>query len=129
MIYDALDILMPRARFTAEGKYWTERPDSSDMGGMAFNYEYVDPLSKSYRVLFGNIQTVEDGSTTIRTNDNLGFKAGHWIMTDDGQLFQVIQVAKDFSASSKQALRLFGTPLMTEFVLRLVTDPNPWGAK
>lgn len=128
MVHDSLDLFTPRSRFTATGTYWTERPDSADMGGIKFNYEYVDPMSKTYRILFGNIQTDEAGNTTIRTNDNLGFKDGQWVMTADGQLFQIEQVAKDFADAPKQALRFFGTPLMTEFVLRLITVPNPWGA-
>lgn len=129
MLNDALDILNPRGRYTAEGTYWTERPDSANEGGMKFNYEWVDPMSKAYRVLYGTVQSVEAGETAIRTNDNLGFSSGGFVMTADGQLFQVIQVSKDFSSVPKQALRLFGTPIMTEFVLRLVTVPNPWEAQ
>ena len=130
MLNDSLDILNPRGRYTAEGTYWAERPDSTDAGGTRFNYEYVDPFSKTYRVLFGNIQSVEAGETTIRTNDIIGFQPGGFVMTADGRLFNVLQVAKDYSSANKQALRLLGTPLSTEFVLRLVTAPdNVWGAR
>ena len=58
MIADALDILNPRERFSAEGTYWDTRPDSAAQGGSKkFNYEFVSPYSKTYRVAFGNMQT------------------------------------------------------------------------
>lgn len=129
MLNDVLDILNPRTRFTAEGTFWTERPDSADEGGMRFNYEYVDPFSKTYRRLFGNIQSFDAGETAVRTNDLLPFKVGAFVMTAEGTLFTITQAAKDFQSASKQALRLLGTPLGTEYVLRLVNVENPWGAK
>lgn len=128
MIYDALDILLPRERFTAEGKYWEGRPEIKE-GGALFNYEYVDPLSKTYRRLFGNIQSFDARETAIRTNDLLPFKVGAFVMTSEGTLFTIVQAAKDFQSASKQALRLLGTPLGTEYVLRLVNAENAWGTK
>ena len=129
MLNDALDILNPRSRFTAEGTFWTERPDSLIEGGQKFNYEYVDPFSKTYRRLYGNIQSFNTGETAIRTNDLLPFKVGAFVMTAEGTLFAITQAAKDFQSASKQALRLLGTPLGTEYVLRLVNVENAWGVK
>lgn len=129
MIYDALDILMPRSSFTAAGEFWTERPDSADMGGMPFNYEYVDPASRAYRKLFANLQSFEAGEVAIRTNDILPWSAKGYFMTADGELYRIVDVQKDYSSVPKQALRLFGTPLLTEYVIRGVNVPNPWGTK
>lgn len=130
MISDALDILNPRERFTAEGTYWNERPDSAEQGGgKKFNFEYVDVYSRTYRRLFGNMQSYEAGEVAIRTNDDLNYKTEGYFMSQDGTLFRIIQVAKDYQAASKQALRLLGTPLGTEFVIRAVNVDNPWGAK
>lgn len=50
-------------------------------------------------------------------------------MTAEGTLFAITQAAKDFQSASKQALRLLGTPLGTEYVLRLVNVENAWGVK
>lgn len=129
MIYDVLDLLNPKPRFTAEGTYWEQCPDSSYDGGQKFNYEFVDPFSRTYRRLFGNIQSFEAGETSIRSNDCIGFKVGGFVMTADGQMFRIIQVGKDYSAAQKQVMRIFGTPLSTEYVLRLVTHKNQWGAR
>lgn len=130
MITDALDILNPRERFSAEGTYWDERPDSADQGGSKkFNYEFVSPYSKTYRVAFGAMQNFEAGETTVRTNDDVGFKNGGFVMLQNGQLYTVLQVATDFQAASKQALRFLGVPLGTEYVIRMVSVDNPWWAR
>lgn len=129
MIYDALYILLPRSRFTATGKFWTERPDSADEGGTAFNYEYVDTSTRAYRRLYANYQSFEAGEVAIRTNDLLPWNAKCYFMTAEGALYRILDVQKDYQAAPKQALRLLGTPLGTEFVIRAVNVENPWSAK
>lgn len=130
MITDALDILNPRETFSAEGTYWDSRPDSATQsGGKKFNFEYVSPYSKTYRIAFGNMQNFEAGETTIRTNDDAGFKNGGYVMLQDGQLYMVLQVSTDFQAANKQALRFLGVPLSTQYVVRMVNQPNPWGVR
>ncbi len=129
MVHDSLDLFTPRSRFTATGKFWAERPDSADEGGTAFHYEYVDTASRTYRRLFANIQSFEAGEVAIRTNDLLPFTNKGYFMTADGDLYRIIQVQKDYQAASKQALRLFGTPIGTEFVIRAVNVLNPWGVR
>ena len=129
MIYDALDILLPRARFTAVGTYWPERPDSTDVGGARFNYEYINPASRAYRRLYANIQSHDAGEIAVRTNDVLPFNAECFFMTADGNLYQIVDVQEDFSSAPEQALRLFSRPLGTEYLIRGVRVDNTWGAK
>ena len=73
MIRDALDILNPHSRFTATGTYYKEMPESADIGGISFPYEYIDPASRDYRRLFGNFQSFEAGEIDLRTNAWLQF--------------------------------------------------------
>lgn len=129
MIHDSLDLFTPRSRFTATGKYWTERPDSSNESGMIFNYEYVDTASRTYRRLFGNIQSFNAGEVAIRTNNLIPYNSEGYFMTSDGDLYRIIQVQKDFQSAPKQAMRMLGTPLGTEFVIRAVNVLNPWGVQ
>lgn len=129
MVHDSLDLFTPRSRFTATGKYWAERPDSADDGGTAFHYEYVDTASRTYRRLFANIQSFEAGEVAIRTNDMLPFSNKGYFMTADGDLYRIIQVQKDFQTAPKQAMRMLGTPLGTEYVIRATREPNPWSVK
>lgn len=129
MVHDSLDLFTPRSRFTATGKFWTERPDSADEGGTEFNYEYVDTSTRAYRRLYANYQSFEAGEVAIRTNDLLPWNAKCYFMTAEGALYRILDVQKDYQAAPKQAMRLLGTPFGTEFVIRAVNVENPWGAK
>lgn len=100
--------------------------DGPDVGAQQFNYEYVNPFSNTYRRLFSNIQGVA-GEVAIRTDDQLKFKINGIVITQDGQSFKIIQVEKDYQSANKQAMRVLGTPISTEYVLRLVSINNPWG--
>ena len=128
MIFDSLDLMNPRAKFTATGKFYAMRPDA-DPSGIVFNYEYVNPYSSTYKRLFSNIQG-EASNVVIRTNDLIKpVENRNYMLLADGRLFRVAQIEIDYQSASKQALRLFGTPLGTTLVLRLVEEENKWGVR
>ena len=126
MFKDILDIMNPRTRFTATASYYSEPMNGPEVGAKQFNYEYVNPFSNTYRRLFGNIQG-ESGETAIRTDDQLDYKINGIVITRDGQAFKILQVEKDYQSTPKQVLRLLGSPVSTEYVLRLGSIKNPWG--
>ncbi len=128
MLHDILDIMNPKTRFTATANYYPEPVNGPEVGAKQFNYEYVNPFSNTYRRLFGNIQGVE-GEVAIRTDDQLGYKIGGIVTTQDGKTFKIIQAEKDFQAANKQVMRILGTPVSVEYVLRLVSVENPWGVE
>ena len=128
MITDVLDVLNPRSRFTAVASYYEEPIDGPEVGAKQFNYEYVNPYSNTYRRLFSNIQS-EAGEVAIRTDDQLNYVINGIVITQDGKAFKILQIEKDYQATPKQVLRLLGTPVSTEYVLRLVSVPNPWGIR
>ncbi len=126
MIKDILDVLNPKQRFTLTGKYFSERPDGPDVGGEEFNYEYVDPYTKTWRTLFGNIQA-SAGETAIRTDDQLSFKEGiGMVVLQDGTAYLIHQKMTDYSAAPKQSCRVLPVPIGTEYVIRLVSIKVPW---
>ena len=126
MIRDILDLLNPRTQFPLSGTYYPERPDGPDVGGQQFNYEYVDPSTKTWRTLFGNIQ-VSAGETAIRTGDQLSFKTGNGIVRlQDGSWYTIEQKATDYQAAPKQAFRVLPVPVGTQYVLRLTALDEPW---
>ena len=126
---DALDILNPRTRFTATATYYDEMPVSPELGGAAFDFEYVSTYSRTWKRLFGNIQSGNAGETAIRSNSQLNFKINGIVILPTGQAFKVIEVAEDYEAAPPQVLRLFGSPVSVETVLRLVSIANPWGIR
>lgn len=126
MIRDSLDLMNPRGRFTATATYYERRPDGPALGGQEFHYEYVSPYSKTYQLLFANVQ-VEAGETIIRTDDFLAYKSDGIVVTQDGKTFSVIRVERDLSGTPKQVMRLIGVPVSAHFVLRLIEIADPWG--
>lgn len=128
MIRDSLDILNPKTRFTATAKYYAEPFNGPEVGAAEFNYEYVNPFSNTYRRLFANIQG-SAGEVAIRTDDQINYKINGIVITQDGQAFKVLQIEKDYQSANKQVMRILGTPVSTEYVLRLVSIDNPWGAQ
>lgn len=126
MIRDILDIMNPKPKFTATANYYPEPVNGPDVGAQQFNYEYVNPFSNTYRRLFANIQG-EAGEVAIRTDDQIKFKINGIVITQDGQAFKIIQIEKDYQAAQKQVMRILGTPVSTQYVMRLVSVKNPWG--
>lgn len=126
MIRDMLDVLNPKTRFTASASYYEKPMNGPEEGVKQFNYEYVNPYSNTYRRLFSNIQTVA-GEVAIRTDDQLNYRVDGIVVTQDGHMFKIIQVEKDYQAANKQVMRILGTPVSTEYVLRLINADNPWG--
>ena len=126
MIHDILDVMNPKQRFTATANYFAEPLNSPEIGAKQFNYEYVNPLSNTYRRLFANIQGTA-GEVAIRTDDQLKFKINGIIKTQDGRTFKILQVETDYQAANKQVMRLLGTPVSTQYVIRLVSVDDPWG--
>lgn len=125
MIRDILDVMNPRTRFTATANYYEEPFNGPDVGAKQINYEYVNPYTNTYRLMFANIQA-SAGDVAIRTDDQCKFKIDGIIVTQDGRAFRIIQVETDYQAANKQAMRVLGVPVSTEYVLRLISDDNPW---
>lgn len=129
MIYSLLDIVAPRAQYTARGSYYKREPNDLTEGAQPFAYEYLDPLSKTFRRLYGNYQSFTAGELAIRTRDRLEWKVNAFVVTSDGAMYVITDIQQDFSSAPKQAFRITGMPVGVEWVLRLVPYQNPWGIK
>ena len=129
MIYSLLDIVAPRAQYTARGSYYKREPNDPTEGAQSFSYEYLDPLSKTFRRLYGNYQSFTAGELAIRTRDRLEWKVNAFVVTSDGAMYVITDIQQDFSSAPKQAFRIAGMPVGVEWVLRLVPYQNPWGIK
>ena len=129
MIYSLLDIVAPRAQYTARGSYYKREPNDLTEGAQPFDYEYIDPLSKTFRRLYGNYQSFTAGELAIRTRDRLEWKVNAFVVTSDGAMYVITDIQQDFSSAPKQAFRIAGMPVGVEWVLRLVPYQNPWGIK
>ena len=133
---DILDLLKNKSKYPMQGKYWRDLPnnDLNSPSGMHFNYNYTEINSYTWTMLFGNIQgsQVQVG---IRTNDTLPLIQANdngsygYVLLQDGTLYEIIQVEKNYSGVPQQVLRLFPEPPMVEKYLALSRRRNEWGLK
>lgn len=122
---DIMDILRPRARYTAEGIFFKTRPLNVNADGVRFVFTYVAPRSKNFARIFGNV-IAEDGEIAISTNAQLHVKAGESVIrTPDGQLYLVNQVMLDYSRAPAQALRFSKSPSGIEQIIRMTPINDP----
>lgn len=123
-----LDMIAPKDEFPIKAKYYESTVDSPEDGGQTFRFAFVDPLSKTYRSLFGNITSDRDNAeVTIRTNYKLPYNLASYIVFSNGECYQIVQCAKDYSKVGREALAMWSDPVGIEYVIRMVQIPNPWG--
>lgn len=132
---DILDLLSGRAAQTLPATYYAKRPETVlfptteadlyklDHGGQPIDVEILDPRSYSLRSLFADI-TDTGGYLAVKTRDQICYKIGGYIATQDAKLYIIDAVTVDTSAASKQAMRFNPIPLGTEYILRLMEVEN-----
>lgn len=133
---DILDILNGRASDTNPATYYERRPDglftpqttadlfSLENNGVPIDYETLDPMSYQLRNLFGDVTDSKGKMLAIKTRDQIDYKIGGYIATQDGSLYVIDAVTVDTSAASKQAMRFIPIPLETVYIIRLFEVEN-----
>lgn len=107
------------------GIYYPRRPITANDGGQPFEYEIVDPHSRDYRTIMGNLLT-DSVVTAIKTDDSSEFKIKGYIKTQDGLFWQISAVSVvPYTEETKEGLRLFKR-VVEEKVIRLLNVENPF---
>lgn len=94
-------------------------------GGKWFDYDITDERFKQYSTV-ENLQ-VENKTLTIVSRDRLGFKPKKHIVTQDGELWQILAVRE--TTDNKEPLRMLKTSNDTKFIISLVALDNVWDIK
>lgn len=133
---DLLDILAGRASETNPATYYDSKPDgmylpngtadlfSLENNGVPMDYETLDPMSYQLRTLFGDVTDRTGKMLAIKTRDQIAYKVGGYIATQDGSLYVIDAVTVDTTAAAKQAMRFIPVPLETVYVIRLFEVEN-----
>ena len=122
-VMDLIDILTGKADSTCTGKYFEGKLGEN---GVTFEYEYLDPRLKSYRMLFGNLAGSQAWSATIKTNARIDFKVGAHVKLQDGKTYEINSVDTDMQSAEKQAYRYFAFPAGVYKVIRLSQAKEPF---
>lgn len=127
-MFDLLDLLHGKVNYTFTGVHYSRRPDTPDQeGGGIFDYEYVDPTEWHYQKLLGNLINSDGATATIKTNDDMQWKPGEFIVLQDDKLYTIVSVMKDYQSESKQTFRFLKEAPEIDYVVRLVEVENSWG--
>lgn len=136
MPFDLMDILTGRAEKVCTGKYFDKAPIITELKGdkatttytdaVVFEYEHLDPKSRTYRMLFGNLFGGQAWSATIKTNSNIDFKVNGYVRLQDGNIYTIVSVDRELQSASSQAFRYFKEPAGVEKVIRLTQVENPF---
>lgn len=129
-MFDLLTILQGKASKTFTGTYYEEYPDSLDVEGIPFDYEHIDPQEKRYQMLFSNVSNNNAIVTAIKTVDPLNWDIDKgYIALQDGTFYSIESVMKDYNSASKEAFRLVADAVGVEYVIRLVSQVNPFNLR
>ncbi|MBQ0099416.1 MAG: hypothetical protein KBS91_02575 [Firmicutes bacterium] len=91
-------------------------------GGKWFDYDITDERFRQYSTI-ENLQ-IDNKTLTIVTRDRLGFKPKKHIVTQDGDLWQILAVRE--TTDNKQPLRFLKSSSDTKFIISLVALDNVW---
>ena len=125
---DILDFLTEKDEGYFLGTYYGRRPKTTQDEGFEFSYNEVDNMSETVGSAISNLETPEE-RYTISTVERLLFSVKGYIVTQDGNLWQIEQKQTKPYKAQKEAFRLWKTSAKIETTLRLILVENGWALK
>ncbi len=126
---DVLDILIPHPTEVCTGTYYDRMPSAPGDNGVSFDYEPVDVTEWHYQQLFANVPVKDATSAAFKTCEDLSWRVGGYVATQDGHFYSIIAVQQDFKSASSPAFRFLSAVPGVHFVVRMTEKENPWGLK
>ena len=114
---------------TLLGTYYNSKRITEQNTGVPFDYEIIDPRSKAQETIGTNLSVNQYQRATVKTNDPLEWKVGHYVALQGGGLYQIEEVREDIGEISRENYRDFNFNFGTNYVLRLVEIANPEALK
>lgn len=129
-MFDLLTILEGRATQTETGTYYPEYPSEPSVAGIPFDYEHINPQERRYQMLFANVSNNNAIVTAIKTKEPLQWDIDKgFIALQDGTFYSIESISKDYQSASKEAFRYLADVAGVEYVLRLVSQANPFNLR
>ncbi len=127
-MFDLLSLLQGKGDKTLTGSYYADIPLKHTSVSQPFDYEILEPSSRAYQMLIGNIEG-HSNIIAIKTNDPYNYQPKEHIVLQDGKLYVIESIREDISKASKEAFRNFKEIVGVEYILRLIEVENPYGLK
>lgn len=120
------DFMLPKEQSFFTGTFYKRRPKTTADFGISFGYDLVDDKTHDKTNLIGALET-DNERITIKTVEVIDFIVKGYIVTQDGDLWQIDSKTTRVHAEDKEAYRLWKKPYRRLTTLRLVRVQNPWG--
>lgn len=105
------------------GKYYSEYPTLENSAeGFPFRFEHINERRRSYAQPINNLLSKE-GRHNIATTATLHFEIGGYVLTQDGKMYSIEEIAEDDDINPQTAF-FFSDTHHTK-VLSLVECDNP----
>ena len=75
MAMDFIDMLVDTSKEKLTGYFYKRRPRTPEDGRITFKYEQLDPNSRVFDKVLGNVRA-DRATYAIKTNDHCGFNVG-----------------------------------------------------
>lgn len=126
---DFLDFLQLSDDEVLSGTYYKRLPKTSQDVGVPFQYDIVQDSDKTYSLMLNQIQS-EQCVQTIKTNDLIDLKIKGYVVTQDGDFWQITGfIKKPSKPENKESLRILKKSVETEYIIRLLQVDNPMELK
>lgn len=117
---DFIDMLVNTSDEVLTGYFYKYRPQNAEDGKIAFQYKQLDPNSCVFDKVLGNIRA-DSARYAIKTNDACGFNIGGYIVTQNGEFWEITEVVtNEEQKTTKNALRWFKRVSNAEISVRMI---------
>ena len=121
---DFIDLLIDTSNEFLTGYFYKKRPKSTKDGKITFLYKQLDPNSRVFSSVLGNVRADRE-TYAIKTNDACGFTVGGYISTQNGKTWIITEVVTNEEAEgANEVLRFFNTAKQSEKSIRLLRVDN-----
>lgn len=117
---DFIDLIVDSSDEFLTGHYYNRRPKIVGDGKVTFNYKQFSTHSRVFETILGNVRA-DKATYAISTNDDCGFSVGAYIRTQNGLIWEIVEVVKNEEAKkNNDALRWFKKAVNAECNIRMI---------
>lgn len=117
------NLLVDKSEYCFRGTYYARKPKTTEDKGETFNYNIENYETKATQNVVNNIETVE-ANFSIKTVNDVQFNLKGYVVTQDGEMWQIVSMLKRPYKDEKEAFRIFKNSPKVETVLRMINVQN-----
>ena len=117
---DFIDMIVDSSDEFLTGYFYKKRPKYPHEGRITFSYKQYNANSKIFDTILGDLRA-DKATYAISTNDDCDFNVGGYIVTQNGLIWEIVEVVKnEETKANKDVLRWFTKAIDTETNVRMI---------